>query len=203
MHVGSVRSRVRAWKSVTVAEQADESGQSTAEYALVILGAVAIATLLITWATGSHAISQLFDSVIEQGAAVVTGRRRFPRAGRGGTRRHRARSTRARSGDGRVRVPAAARRAVGAGGDPGRAGRARPARGRARGARGGTGRERRSRSRLVRSVPRTARCPAPTSRWGSGPRSAARSASPSTTRRSPTSRSSGSCSRIPICTRRR
>ena len=43
-----------------------EAGQSTAEYALVILGAVAIATLLITWATGSHAISQLFDSVIEK-----------------------------------------------------------------------------------------------------------------------------------------
>ena len=41
-----------------------ESGQSTAEYALVILGAVAIATLLITWATGSHAISGLFDRVI-------------------------------------------------------------------------------------------------------------------------------------------
>jgi hypothetical protein len=32
----------------------------------VILGAVAIATLLITWATGSHAISQLFDSVISK-----------------------------------------------------------------------------------------------------------------------------------------
>ena len=45
---------------------AGEAGQSTAEYALVILGAVAIATLLITWATGSHAISQLFDSVIEK-----------------------------------------------------------------------------------------------------------------------------------------
>ncbi len=44
----------------------NEAGQSTAEYALVILGAVAIATLLITWATGSHAISQLFDSVIEK-----------------------------------------------------------------------------------------------------------------------------------------
>jgi Protein of unknown function (DUF4244) len=43
-----------------------DAGQSTAEYALVILGAVAIATLLITWATGSHAISQLFDSVIEK-----------------------------------------------------------------------------------------------------------------------------------------
>ena len=45
---------------------AGEAGQSTVEYALVILGAVAIATLLITWATGSHAISQLFDSVISK-----------------------------------------------------------------------------------------------------------------------------------------
>jgi hypothetical protein len=43
-----------------------EAGQSTAEYALVILGAVAIATLLITWATGSHAISQLFDAVVQK-----------------------------------------------------------------------------------------------------------------------------------------
>ena len=43
-----------------------EVGQSTAEYALVILGAVAIATLLITWATGSHAISKLFDTVISK-----------------------------------------------------------------------------------------------------------------------------------------
>jgi Flp pilus assembly pilin Flp len=43
-----------------------ESGQTTAEYALVILGAVALATLLITWATGSHAISKLFDTVISK-----------------------------------------------------------------------------------------------------------------------------------------
>jgi len=43
-----------------------EAGQTTAEYALVILGAVAIASLLITWATGSHAISKLFDSVISK-----------------------------------------------------------------------------------------------------------------------------------------
>ena len=53
--------RVRARRIVL-----GESGQSTAEYALVILGAVAIATLLITWATGSHAITRLFDSVIEK-----------------------------------------------------------------------------------------------------------------------------------------
>jgi hypothetical protein len=43
-----------------------ELGQSTAEYALVILGACALATLLISWATGSHAISKLFDSVIDK-----------------------------------------------------------------------------------------------------------------------------------------
>jgi hypothetical protein len=42
------------------------SGQTTAEYALVILGAVALATLLIAWATGSHAISRLFDTVISK-----------------------------------------------------------------------------------------------------------------------------------------
>ena len=41
-----------------------EEGQTTAEYALVILGAAAIATLLIAWAKGSGAISDLFDEVI-------------------------------------------------------------------------------------------------------------------------------------------
>ena len=42
----------------------NELGQTTAEYALVILGAAALATLLITWATKSHAITKLFDTVI-------------------------------------------------------------------------------------------------------------------------------------------
>ena len=41
-----------------------ETGQTTAEYALVILGAAALATLLLTWATKSHAITKLFDTVI-------------------------------------------------------------------------------------------------------------------------------------------
>jgi len=56
--------RVRAVQAKAL--RLGELGQSTAEYALVILGAVAIATLLITWATGSHAISKLFDSVISK-----------------------------------------------------------------------------------------------------------------------------------------
>lgn len=41
-----------------------EGGQTTAEYALVILGAAAVATALITWATKSNAIKGLFDDVI-------------------------------------------------------------------------------------------------------------------------------------------
>jgi hypothetical protein len=60
---GRVIARVHARASEVIT---GESGQSTAEYALVILGAVAIATLLITWATGSHAITKLFDAVIEK-----------------------------------------------------------------------------------------------------------------------------------------
>ncbi|HEV3135747.1 MAG TPA: DUF4244 domain-containing protein [Acidimicrobiia bacterium] len=41
-----------------------EVGQTTAEYALVILGAAAIGALLIAWATKSHAIGKLFDEVV-------------------------------------------------------------------------------------------------------------------------------------------
>jgi hypothetical protein len=41
-----------------------ETGQTTAEYALVILGAAAVGTLLIAWATKSHAIGKLFDEVV-------------------------------------------------------------------------------------------------------------------------------------------
>jgi hypothetical protein len=48
----------------TVRTTSSELGQTTAEYALVILGAAALATLLITWATKSHAITKLFDTVI-------------------------------------------------------------------------------------------------------------------------------------------
>jgi hypothetical protein len=43
---------------------AEQSGQTTAEYALVILGAAAVGTLLIAWATKSHAVGKLFDEVV-------------------------------------------------------------------------------------------------------------------------------------------
>jgi hypothetical protein len=41
-----------------------EAGQTTAEYALVILGSAAIATLLLTWATKSGGLTKLFDMVV-------------------------------------------------------------------------------------------------------------------------------------------
>jgi len=42
-----------------------DAGQTTAEYALVILGAAAIAFALAEWA-GGGAISQLFDDVLSK-----------------------------------------------------------------------------------------------------------------------------------------
>lgn len=42
------------------------AGQTTAEYALVILAAAALGTLLIAWATQTDAIGRLFDAVLER-----------------------------------------------------------------------------------------------------------------------------------------
>jgi Flp pilus assembly pilin Flp len=42
----------------------DERGQTTAEYALVMLGAAGVAMLLLGWATRSGAIGDLFDVVL-------------------------------------------------------------------------------------------------------------------------------------------
>lgn len=46
-----------------------DEGQSTAEYALVLLGAATVAGLLIAWATRSGRIGDLLDAVLDQ---VVT-----------------------------------------------------------------------------------------------------------------------------------
>jgi hypothetical protein len=43
-----------------------ERGQATAEHALVIIGAVTIAGLLIAWASSSGSIGRLFDSAIDR-----------------------------------------------------------------------------------------------------------------------------------------
>jgi hypothetical protein len=43
-----------------------DSGQSTAEYALVLLGAAAVALLLVAWATDSNRIGELLDAVLDK-----------------------------------------------------------------------------------------------------------------------------------------
>ena len=45
---------------------AGDAGQTTAEYALVLIGAAAIAVLLITWATRTDLIGNLFGWVMER-----------------------------------------------------------------------------------------------------------------------------------------
>jgi len=41
-------------------------GQTTAEYAIVILAVAALGTLLIAWATQTDAIGRLFDAVLDR-----------------------------------------------------------------------------------------------------------------------------------------
>lgn len=48
----------------TVLLQREDRGQTTAEYALVMLGAAGVAMLLLGWATRSGAIGKLFDVVL-------------------------------------------------------------------------------------------------------------------------------------------
>ena len=42
----------------------NESGQSTAEYTLVMISAAAIAGLVLTWASHTNLIGGLFDTVV-------------------------------------------------------------------------------------------------------------------------------------------
>lgn len=49
-----------------------ERGQTTAEYALVLLGGAAIALLLVAWATKTNRIGKLLDFVVDQVIGRVT-----------------------------------------------------------------------------------------------------------------------------------
>lgn len=43
----------------------DDRGQSTAEYALVILGAAAVAGLLVAWASQTNKLGRLLDVILD------------------------------------------------------------------------------------------------------------------------------------------
>ena len=49
----------------------DESGQATAEYALVIVAAAVIALALILWASNSGVLPEFFDAVVRKVRGVV------------------------------------------------------------------------------------------------------------------------------------
>ena len=44
--------------------ESSERGQASVEYALVLLGAALVATLLISWATKTNLLDALFDHVM-------------------------------------------------------------------------------------------------------------------------------------------
>ncbi len=48
-----------------------EDGQATAEYALVIVAAAAVALALILWATNTGALESLFDAVVDRVRSYV------------------------------------------------------------------------------------------------------------------------------------
>ena len=50
----------------------DDRGQSTAEYALVLLGAAGVALLLVAWATKTDKVTRLLNSVIDRVLGQVT-----------------------------------------------------------------------------------------------------------------------------------
>ncbi|HZQ28104.1 MAG TPA: DUF4244 domain-containing protein [Acidimicrobiales bacterium] len=43
----------------------DDTGQASAEYALVLLGAAAVALLVTAWATHTDAVGNLLDAVLK------------------------------------------------------------------------------------------------------------------------------------------
>lgn len=49
-----------------------DRGQTTAEYALVLLGAAAIAMLVLAWAAQTNQISSLLDAVLNSVTGLVT-----------------------------------------------------------------------------------------------------------------------------------
>jgi Flp pilus assembly pilin Flp len=57
---------LRLWIAVVDRVDRTETGQTTAEYALVLIAAAAIAGLVLAWATKTHAVSGLFDKIVNR-----------------------------------------------------------------------------------------------------------------------------------------
>lgn len=56
---------VTSWATAADRLHGDERGQASAEYALVLLGAAAVALLIVAWATKSDLVGKLLDAVMK------------------------------------------------------------------------------------------------------------------------------------------
>ena len=57
---------VRVWIALTRPREVSEAGQSTAEYALVMIAAAAVAGLVLMWANKTDLVGKLFNTVIDK-----------------------------------------------------------------------------------------------------------------------------------------
>jgi len=63
---GTARPGIWHHRATTTPPPRKMAGQATAEYALVLLGAAAVALMLAAWAAKSGAIGDLFDAIVGQ-----------------------------------------------------------------------------------------------------------------------------------------
>lgn len=66
--LGDRCSLLKAW----LRSWASDGGQTTAEYALVLVAAATIATLVIAWATNTNRIASLLDTVFRNVTGLVS-----------------------------------------------------------------------------------------------------------------------------------
>ena len=57
---------LRVWSALLRRMDRAEAGQSTAEYALVMIAAAAIGGLVLTWAHKTNLVSGLFNAVVKK-----------------------------------------------------------------------------------------------------------------------------------------
>ncbi len=60
----SLRRRAR-WALTRARQVGGEAGQTSAEYALVLLGAAMVAMLVVTWARSSGKVGDLLDGILD------------------------------------------------------------------------------------------------------------------------------------------
>ena len=71
VHLHVIALHLRASASASARARLDERGQTTAEYALVLLGAAAIALLLAVWAKQGGKVGKLLDTIFDSLVKMV------------------------------------------------------------------------------------------------------------------------------------